>query len=118
MLAPPYGGIVGSHPDRLGDQHAGGSPVRTRQKSLVDVDCQVPNRSWAIRENGGIAAGDVPAWARTQVVGSGISQGGIAYDPLRINWIWNDLLDARETGCFMQFLIRLAMPSCGRNGLP
>ena len=33
MWEPPCGGVVGSHPDRLGDQTAGGNPVRARRHS-------------------------------------------------------------------------------------
>ena len=57
MWEPPCGGVVGSHPDRLGDQTAGGNPVRARQQLLVDGDAQVPKRSGAMREYVGTAAG-------------------------------------------------------------
>ena len=33
MWEPPCGGVVGSHPDRLGDQTAGGNPVQARRHS-------------------------------------------------------------------------------------
>ena len=64
MLAPPYGGMVASHPDRPDNRKACGNPVRTRQTQLVDADAKVPNRSGVIREYGRLAAGDAPAWTQ------------------------------------------------------
>ena len=82
MLEPPCGGVVGSHPDRLGDQTAGGNPVRARQTLLVDGDAQVPKRSGAIREYGGAAAGDAPAWARMRHAARSTGGGG-GSNPMR-----------------------------------
>ena len=93
MWEPPCGGVVGSHPDRLGDQTAGGNPVQARRHSswMPTPRCQCAVTRYASMAE--LRRADAPAWAR-------IRHG------------------ARSTGGGGESNRMRQVPDCGRGGHP